>query len=89
MIKCAKCGKESFEDSLISIIEKGVVAEKGQAKSEDYCFDCGMEELRSKLKGVPITIEVPYYPEYTAEELMEHGAAINYIAELIDYPTHK
>jgi len=48
-----------------------------------------MEELRKKLKGVPITIEVPHYPEYTDEELFKHGAAINYIAELIDYPSHK
>jgi len=88
-MRCTKCSKEVFEDSPISIIDKGVVDEKGHAKYEDYCFDCGVEELRKKLKGVPITIEVPHYPEYTAEELLEHGAAVNYTAELIDYPPHK
>ncbi len=88
-MKCAKCGKERFEDSLISIIKKDVFDEKGLAKYEDYCFGCGMEELRQSLKGVPITIEVPHYPEYTGEELQKHGAAINYTAELIDYPPHK
>lgn len=88
-MRCAKCGKENFDDSLISIIEKGVVDEKGHAKYEDYCFDCGMEELRKKLRGVPITIEVPHYLEYTDEELFKHGPAINYTAELIDYPPHK
>ena len=88
-MRCVRCGKERFEDSLISIIEKEVVDERGLAKYKDYYFDCGMEELRQGLKGVPITIEVPYYPEYTSEELQKHGAAINYIAELIDYPSHK
>ena len=88
-LRCAKCGKETFEDSLVSIIEKGIVNERGHAKHEDYCFDCGVEELRTKLKGVPITIEVPHYPEYTGEELVRYGAAINYITELIDFPPHK
>ena len=88
-MKCAKCGKEKLEDSPMCIIEKGVANEKGHAVFQDYCFDCGMEELRSKLKGVPITIEIPHYPGYTAKELLEHGAAINYTAELIDYPPPK
>jgi hypothetical protein len=88
-MKCAKCNKQVFEDSPISIIEKGVFDEKGLAKYQDYCFDCGMQELRRRLKGVPITIEVADYPEYTAEELGRHGAVINYIAELIAYPPHK
>ena len=86
---CAKCGKQKFEDSPMSIIWKDVADEAGLAKFEDYCFDCGMEELRKALKGVPFTIEVPHYPEYTSEELGRHGAAINYTAELIDYPPHK
>ena len=89
MIRCAKCGKEDFEDGLISIIHMGAVDEKGHAKYEDHCFDCGMEELKTRLKGVPITIEVPDYPEYTGDELIEQSAAINYTAELIDYPSHK
>ena len=83
---CSKCGKKVFEDSPISIIDLLV---EGVAEYKDYCFDCGMEELRKRLKGVPFTIEVPHYPEYTAEELQRHGAAINYSAELIDYPSHK
>lgn len=53
------------------------------------CFDCGIEELRKELKGVSFTIEVPQYPEYTSEELGRYGAAINYKAELIDFPPHK
>ncbi len=88
-MQCAKCGKQRFEDSPMSIIWKDVTGEAGCAKFEDYCFDCGMEELRRELKGVPFTIEVSYYPEYTSEELGRHGAAINYTAELIDYPSHK
>ena len=88
-LKCARCGKESFEDSMVSIIEKGELNDKGLANYKDYCFNCGMEELKTKLKGVPITIEVPYYPEYTGEELCRYGAAINYTAELIDFPPHK
>jgi len=86
-MRCAKCGEE--KDMLISIIWKGLKDEKGYAIYKVYCWDCGVEELRKELKGVPITIEVPHYPEYTADELIEHGAAINYIAELIDYPSHK
>ena len=89
VMQCAKCSKQKFDGSLISIIEMGVVEEKGDTKYKDYCFDCGMEELRKSLKGVPITIEVPHYPEYTGEELQKHGAAINYTTELIDYPPHK
>jgi len=88
-MRCAKCGKERFEDSPMSIIWKGETDEAGHAKYGDYCFDCGMAELRKELKGVPFTIEVPRYPEYSSEELGRHGAAINYIAELIDYPPHR
>ena len=89
MIRCTNRGKESFEDGLISIIHMEAVDEKGHAKYENYCFDCRVEELKTRLKGVPITIEVPDYPEYTGEELIKQGAAINYTAELIDYPPHK
>lgn len=86
MTTCAKCGRE--EDSFISIIQGK--DEKGNAKWEDYhCFYCAMEELKERLKGVPFTIEVPDYPEYTGEELVKHGALINYIPELIDYLPHK
>lgn len=85
-MQCTRCRKEEFA---MSLIWKDVVDEVGHAKYEDYCFDCGIEELKKALKGVPFTIEVPYYPEYTSEELLSHGAAINYIAELIDYPPHK
>jgi hypothetical protein len=88
-MRCAKCGKQRFEDSPISIIWKGETDEAGLTKYEDYCFGCGMEELRKALKGVPLTIEVPHYPEYTPEELGRHGAAINYTAELTNYPPHK
>ena len=88
-MKCTKCGKQKFDDSPVCIIWKGFTDNVGRAKYDDYCFDCGMEELRTGLKGVPFTIEVPYYPEYTAEELGRNGAVINYTAELIDYPPHK
>ncbi len=87
-MQCAKWGKQKFDDGLIGIIGMGVVDEKRDAKYEDYCFDCGMEELRKSLKGVPVTIECPHYPEYTGEELQKHGAAINYTTELIDYPPY-
>jgi len=88
-MRYSKCGKQRFEDSPMSIIWKDVTDEAGLTKFEDYCFDCGMEELRKALKGVPFTIEVPHYPEHTSEELCRHGAAINYTAELIDYPPHR
>jgi len=88
-VKCAKCDTERFEDSPMSIIWKDVTNEGDLPKFENYCFDCGMEELRKALKGVPFTIEIPRYPEYAPEELGRHGACINYTAELINYPPHK
>jgi len=87
MAKCAKCGREEYS-TIISIIP-------GKDKTapvpwDDYnCFYCAMEELEKRLKGVPFTIQVPDYPEYTGEELIKHGAGINYIPELIDYPPRK
>ena len=83
---CSKCGRE---DESVTIIEKGVLDDKGRAKYEAYCSGCGLGELIGRLWGIPFTIEVPHYPEYTADELFDHGAAINYTAELIDFPLHK
>jgi len=74
---------------LISIIEKGVKDEHGHAVYKDYCLDCGMDELKARLKYLGCTIEIPHYPEYSNEELAQRGAGINFIAELIDYPPHK
>jgi hypothetical protein len=88
-MQCAKCGKASFDDGFMSIIWKDVKDEKGNAKYENYCFDCGVMIIKRELKGVPFTIELPYYPEYSPEELQRSGAALNYIAELVDYPPHK
>ena len=82
---CAKCGGE-FRDGIISLIGKGVRDKNGRAIHEDYCFSRGMDELGKRLRSVPLTIEIPHYPEYTSEELSRCRAAINYTAELIDFP---
>jgi len=63
--------------------------EDERAITADYCFDCGMNALADSLRCIPFTMEVPHCPEYTADELFDHGAAINYTAELIDFPPHK
>lgn len=80
-MKCSKCGRTKFEDSLASLIEKGI----SPAKFADYCFDCGMQELKTRLKGVPFTIEVPDFSKDTNKGLMEKSTAINYTAELVNY----
>ncbi len=80
MAKCTKCGRE--EDGFVSII-------LGNEFQDYNCFYCAIEELKKKLRGVPFTITVPDYPESTDEELRDHGARINYIPELVDYPLHK
>ena len=80
-IRCSACGADKFEESPISIIEMGT----SPAKWKDYCFKCGVEELRKRLKGVPFTIEVPDFTSDTDEELGKKGVCINYTAEVVNY----
>ena len=82
-LKCAVCSTQDLGGvgyGLISIIEK----DSEPPTWANYCFDHGARELKSRLRGVPLTIEVPDLSYYTEEALME--AAINYTTELIDFP---
>ena len=86
MSVCSKCGRPC-EEHMVSIIEMGVKDEQGHAVYKDSCFDCAVEELRKRWRWIPITIEVPHFLSGdTNEEISSGGGAINYIAELIDFP---
>ncbi len=86
MSLCSKCGKDS-EEHMISIIEVGINNEQDSAAYKDYCFDCAVAELRKRWRWIPITIEVPHVlTGDTNEEISSGGAAINYVAELVDFP---
>ncbi len=70
-MQCTKCRTEEFNNSPIIINP----IEGAEGDTGEYCFHCGMEELRKRLKGVPFSIELP--PEGTS-------AAINYTAEFVE-----
>jgi len=82
---CPQCGKPECPGSVVTIIEKGVTDEKGHAVHQDFCYELGFAELKKRLKGIPITIEVPDVMEYEEEELVEAGCAVNYFADLVNF----